>query len=477
MLVAFTGWTFLGFGNLHLHTSIAILSLAILESLAAYYGFRVAAQPTIDIRLQSVWRWIGFALSAIALSGWVSFVGRLFNISFLSELVDWIYFVYYPCIMVALFKFPFSSSRGTERRIFWLDIAIIITATFMAFWAVNLYLFIDLFRSQPSALLVLVFPLGDAFLFAGVTALLQRNVEQVGHQSLIFLTIALGMNALGEGFYDFASIHVNEIAISYTYILWLLGAFFFLIAAVVQINQEPPGRHLYPSRRRSILRMILPYLGVLAGWGTLIIMTFTSVQTDLRQQGVLLGALVLVVLVLWRQYSLLAENTHLYDEMQRLAMTDSLTGLYNRHYFNEMLKRELLRAERYRNPLALLLGDVDDFKFFNDTLGHLKGDLVLKIVSQTMNMQLRKVDLLSRFGGDEFAVIMPDTDQAGAETAASRIQAAVGKQSYADKQLGLSIGVAVFRPGMTPEQLVEQADNELYRKKSSKYARRPDDSA
>jgi diguanylate cyclase (GGDEF)-like protein len=127
-----------------------------------------------------------------------------------------------------------------------------------------------------------------------------------------------------------------------------------------------------------------------------------------------------------------------------------------------------LRAERYQKPLALLLADIDDFKIFNDTLGHLQGDQVLKVVSNVLTAQLRRVDLLARFGGDEFAVIMPDTDQAGAEAASSRIQKAVSQQRYADRQLGLSIGVAVFQPGMSPVQLVELSDRELYRSKSTK---------
>jgi len=263
------------------------------------------------------------------------------------------------------------------------------------------------------------------------------------------------------------------VAIFYVYILWLLGGFSCVIAAVLQINLEPPARQTYPSRSRSLSRMILPYLGALAGWITLIYMTFTNVQSDLRLQGVLLGALVLVVLVLLRQYNLLIENSYLYDEMQRLATTDSLTGLYNRHYFNEMLTRELLRAERYHKPLALLLADVDDFKIFNDTLGHLQGDQVLKIVSNTLNAQLRRVDLLARFGGDEFAVILPDTDQAGAVFASSRIQAAVSAQHYSDRQLGLSIGIAMVLPGMSPEQFVELADRELYLSKSRKSTDNP----
>jgi diguanylate cyclase (GGDEF)-like protein len=283
-------------------------------------------------------------------------------------------------------------------------------------------------------------------------------------------TSALGLHALAEGFYLYARVHWYEWAQPYIYILWILGAFCFLMAAVIQIYLEPAPREIYPSRTRSFLRLILPYLAVMAGWSTLLYITFTSGRLDIRLYGVLIGSLLLGALVLCRQYTLLVENFHLYADMQHLAITDSLTGLYNRHYFNQVLNRELLRAQRYNSPLALLLADVDDFKLFNDTLGHLQGDQVLKVVSNTLNTQLRRVDLLARFGGDEFAVIMPGTDQIGAEIASTRIREVVARQSYADKQLGLSIGVAVFVLGMSPEQFVEQADRELYRSKLSKTA-------
>lgn len=154
--------------------------------------------------------------------------------------------------------------------------------------------------------------------------------------------------------------------------------------------------------------------------------------------------------------------------MKRLAIIDSLTGLYNRHLFNEMLKREVDRAARFATPLTLLLIDVDDFKFFNDNYGHLQGDRMLVLAAGALTGQLRSVDILARFGGDEFAVILPETSLEGGQAVAERMKKTVAALSFASKPLGVSIGSSGYALGQTPEQLVDEADRALYADKASK---------
>lgn len=471
-LVIYIAWAIFGAYDISMHPEIATFSLAIMQSLAAYFSYRVVRNSKLDVRLRNAWRWISRALASSALAEGLWFAYSFFQLAPMPWLTDVLYFLYYIFILVALFWFPFITARRTERIIFWLDLIIIMLATLVVLWAMNLERFQELYIQDPLILLSLVFPLGDAVLFAGMMALLQRDVERVGKAVFIFLTLAFGLHGLAGGFYLYARMYWFEWLQLYVYILWLLGAFCFLIAAVVQTNLDSVSREIYPSRTRFVLRFILPYLAVIAGWSTLVYMTFTIVKPNLNLYGVLIGSILLGVLVLLRQYNLLLENVHLYADMQRLAITDSLTGLYNRHYFNQVLNRELQRAERYNSPLVLLLADVDDFKLFNDTLGHMQGDQVLRLVSNVLNTQLRRVDLLARFGGDEFAVIMPGTDRAGALTVTQRIHAVFAGYQYAGRQLGLSIGIAVHVAGITPEQFVEQADRALYRSKSKKAARK-----
>ena len=126
--------------------------------------------------------------------------------------------------------------------------------------------------------------------------------------------------------------------------------------------------------------------------------------------------------MLWRQYIVSKENVRLYQKMQRIAWTDSLTSVYNRHFFNEILPREMERASRYDNHLSVLLLDIDGFKNYNDTFGHLKGDVVLKTIARIFFLQLRKSDTIARFGGDEFVVILPETNRHRAIAIADRIR-------------------------------------------------------
>jgi diguanylate cyclase (GGDEF)-like protein len=152
--------------------------------------------------------------------------------------------------------------------------------------------------------------------------------------------------------------------------------------------------------------------------------------------------------------------------MQQMAVTDSLTGVYNRHFFNETFRREIARALRYGKPLSVLLIDVDSFKIFNDTLGHLHGDSVLRFISEILTSQLRRSDILARFGGDEFIIVLPETDASGAWMVADKVQQSFNLKVYRDIPVSVSIGIATYRNNQTPEQMLEEADQELYRKKA-----------
>lgn len=156
--------------------------------------------------------------------------------------------------------------------------------------------------------------------------------------------------------------------------------------------------------------------------------------------------------------------------LRRLSITDSLTGAYNRRHFIEEAQRELERARRYGRPLSILLMDLDFFKQINDTFGHLTGDETLRRFVQTSQKLLRGCDVLGRLGGEEFGVLLPETDAAGAAVLGERIRAAV-EQIAIDTERGpcrptVSIGVAgcpVAR--CTVDDLLSCADKALYRAK------------
>jgi diguanylate cyclase (GGDEF)-like protein len=177
-------------------------------------------------------------------------------------------------------------------------------------------------------------------------------------------------------------------------------------------------------------------------------------------------------LIVAMQFALEMKKVLLYETVEELAITDSLTGLYTRRYFFERLDEELQRSKRHGFRFSFLMIDIDDFKRCNDTYGHLVGDVVLKDVSHITKESTREIDLTARYGGEEFSVILPETDRAGAVLVAERIRKKIDEnifKAYDEKlKMTVSIGLAVY-PDDSQEvsDLIEAADKALYAAKSS----------
>ena len=160
------------------------------------------------------------------------------------------------------------------------------------------------------------------------------------------------------------------------------------------------------------------------------------------------------------------------ERLEQLAITDSLTGIYNRRYFNERFEQEFERALRYRLPFSCVLFDIDDFKKVNDIYGHLVGDFVLKEVAQCMVNCTRRVDILARYGGEEFVILLPQTNLHGASVEAERVRATIEKHIFeemsGERKITISVGVAALNcDTMTVcNDLLRAADMALYAAKS-----------
>jgi len=154
-------------------------------------------------------------------------------------------------------------------------------------------------------------------------------------------------------------------------------------------------------------------------------------------------------------------------ELERLSVTDALTGLYNRRHLMETLSSEAQRSRRLRRPFSVLLADVDHFKQYNDTLGHLAGDAALTKVADILRKTTRAVDCVARYGGEEFLVVLLETTVTTAALVAERIRARVAAETFGEGRMSLSIGVAEFPAhGDTPETLIASADAAMYQAKA-----------
>jgi len=160
------------------------------------------------------------------------------------------------------------------------------------------------------------------------------------------------------------------------------------------------------------------------------------------------------------------------EEVSRRARTDALTGLANRRAFDEQLEQLLAHADRFGHSVSLILADVDHFKKVNDTWGHESGDVVLKSIAKTLSDGVRAVDVCARFGGEEIAILLPQTQLGGAVELADRLRKAVASKPIMalgnEVPVTISCGVACYPEGvLTKEALFAAADRALYEAKSS----------
>ena len=306
----------------------------------------------------------------------------------------------------------------------------------------------------------------------GVDTVCQRIVNQVGR--------ALGADRVAVALYraEEDSLHV---AATYGYPLsavkdvrihpgsWVIGHVYasgrpLLVADVRRVQGASRDRRPYRTASFAVVPMF-------AGADTVGVLC----ATDKRDGSAFTrqDALALRAFSVSSALALVAARNDM--EMHRLAYAatvDALTGLFNRPYVDARLHQEVERAKRAASSLTLLMADVDDFKTINDSCGHPIGDAVLKTVGSILRSSVRVFDVCARYGGDEFAIVMPSSDQASAAACAERIRQRVSEASLRDDgliglpQLTVSIGAAVIQRGDTPADLIRRADQCLYQAKA-----------
>lgn len=173
------------------------------------------------------------------------------------------------------------------------------------------------------------------------------------------------------------------------------------------------------------------------------------------------------------QFSAALDRTHLFEEIQQQAITDPLTGAFNRRHFFYLAEREVRRAKRMQSPLSAIMIDLDYFKKVNDTYGHLIGDLVLKEVTTRIANSLRQIDLLGRYGGEEFCLLLPGCDEKTAQQVAERLREEISntpiQTNRGEISISASFGVGEYllSSSRTIETLIQHADDGLYQAKSN----------
>ena len=211
------------------------------------------------------------------------------------------------------------------------------------------------------------------------------------------------------------------------------------------------------------------------------------ISTPIRANGVPVGILNLVfpaertfgevetrlLSALGDQFGGAVERVRLFKEVNKLAVTDSLTGLYNRRHFSVMLLKEMERARRYQHPISLAILDIDHFKLINDTYGHLAGDQALQEVARICQVVIRRIDLVGRYGGEEMIILMPETTPMRAEQAMERLRSQVETLEIETLRGTARVTVSIGLTSMEPNEnidlnhFLDRADQALYQAKNN----------
>lgn len=233
------------------------------------------------------------------------------------------------------------------------------------------------------------------------------------------------------------------------------GELAFDLPSLAQNYLDEPG----PNR----LIMSAPLVGKRSMFGLLVVIHPGS--------GVYAPEDVKLLTILANQAAIVLENQKLYQKLEKEAITDGLTAVYNYRYLISSLETEIKRARRFNQVFCYVMLDVDNLKQYNDRLGHLSGSQALKDIATIIRTECREIDLVSKYGGDEFAVVLPQTMLSGAILVARRIIETIASHAFDGRTSGLitcSAGIACFpQDGMTGRELIASADKALYQAKRS----------
>ncbi len=423
-------------------------------SVAVFAAWRASRRCGQHGRLCWFWRLFALALG-VQLAGDTAMAIYDFGpgeVPFPS-LADPPYLAFYLLAGLALSRVPLAPATRSQRNRIGLDLATAVLGGGMAIW--YLVLAPTVTEGGSSALQMatsIAYPVGDVMLLAALGIVVLRWSPLGLRRPLAFIVAGLSMFILADLAYGYALLHGSYTAGGPTDMLWIGALALFAFAATQQMEVRPGTHETSIPPRAPTERTVswLPFGALVIGSATLLDSQWGN--RFVPELSLVVVAIALAALIAVRQYFAQGEMVRLqrelreaHEEVVRLASQDPLTGMANRRSLDASLKDELERANRYGRALSVLFVDVDHFKAVNDDFGHAAGDDALKEMGTVIRDCLRPADLSSRWGGEEFVVVLPETGSAEALRAGERIRASVECHAFSlggDKGLTCSIGAS-----------------------------------
>lgn len=425
----------------------------LLATVVAAVGIAAAAYHRQKLFRPAAWMLVASALALAAIGHGIWYWLDLNGLEPFPSSADIFYLAVYPLFMAALWLLRGRSDRDDGALS---DALIVGTSAAVIGWALLIAPYMNDPSLSLSQLLVsAAYPVADLILLPLVLRLVfLQQTRIVAH-----LFLLLGMLAYLTA--DLLYAHGNLVGWyapgGLTDGFWLLAYALFAAAAWHPSAALEPFVHasnVELSRRRLLV------LGVASVLVPAMILLTAERDTEIVQVGAI-ATIVLLLLVMHRMDGLLKETHRQSDALEKLARLDPLTGAANRRQLSKDLAREMARAERTGAPLGLAFLDLDHFKQYNDTYGHSAGDALLQDLVTAWRAGMRPSDILARFGGEEFVVVLPDTGRQAGCQAIERLRRSLPQNQTC------SAGLAAFRPGESVDALIHRADQALYAAKDA----------
>ena len=433
------------------------------------YAWRVSRRADLGHATCRAWRLLSAALAVYLLGDAL----QLFYEVVLHERAyptwaDAAYLMFYVVAFCGLMAFPARRRSRSERFRLMLDMGTVFVGGATVIWYVALGPAVgSQFGFHLDDLVTFAYPVGDLVLLFGVLTLLWRGVPRSTVVSLRIFATGLLVFIAADMTYDYIIVHSSYRGGDPVDTLWILAVTILFVAAGCQLRARPAAEFAGSPKPSGARPSALPFLAVAGSYLLLVVVGLHDVRFN-PLGGVLLGAVLLTALVSVRQFAALRDNGRLAIRYQQLASIDGLTGLYNRRHFMEMAEGAFAHAQRLGQQLVVLMIDVDRFKQINDVHGHAVGDRVLADVAQACREYVRPDDIVGRYGGDEFIVLIPRTASARAAEIAAQLTGPLARAPGDDGtrvSFTLSIGIAECADCRDLPSLLARADMAMYEAK------------